>query len=129
MKYLDGNIRDENGKVTHPGYPKHWYARIVKERGDHFRLPAEDPKLTDAQRAALPPDKDTKDRSDKSDKTAQAETSEEKKATEKKEDGEKKPSGPCGCSFKSADTRTQFFPFFLALIVAGFLFIRRAKKG
>ncbi len=38
MKYLDGNVRDENGKVTHPGYPEHWYRRIVKERGEHYRL-------------------------------------------------------------------------------------------
>jgi dipeptidase len=36
MKYLDGNVRDAKGKVTHPGYPKQWYKRIVAERGDHF---------------------------------------------------------------------------------------------
>lgn len=37
MKYLDGNVRDEKGKVTHPGYPKDWYERIVKESGDYYR--------------------------------------------------------------------------------------------
>ncbi|MGV8118669.1 MAG: dipeptidase [Candidatus Xenobiia bacterium LiM19] len=37
MKYLDGNVRDEKGKVTHPGYPKDWYQRIVKESGDYYR--------------------------------------------------------------------------------------------
>jgi len=37
MKYLDGNVRDEKGNVTHPGYPKEWYRRIINERGDHFR--------------------------------------------------------------------------------------------
>ncbi len=37
MKYLDGNVRDEKGKVTHPGYPKDWYERIVKESGDFYR--------------------------------------------------------------------------------------------
>ncbi|MCU0692998.1 MAG: C69 family dipeptidase [Polyangiaceae bacterium] len=38
MKYMDGNVRDEKGKVTHPGYPKEWYARVVRETGDHFYL-------------------------------------------------------------------------------------------
>lgn len=37
-KYLDGNVKDEHGKVTHPGYPKEWYERIVKETGDKFRV-------------------------------------------------------------------------------------------
>lgn len=44
MKYLDGNVRDEHGKVTHPGYPEHWYRRIVEDRGDHYlkrKLPGE----------------------------------------------------------------------------------------
>ncbi len=35
-KYLDGNVKDEFGKVTHPGYPKEWYGRIVRETGDKF---------------------------------------------------------------------------------------------
>lgn len=38
-KYLDGNVKDEFGKVTHPGYPKEWYKRIVKETGNKFRVP------------------------------------------------------------------------------------------
>jgi hypothetical protein len=36
LRYLDGNVRDELGKVTHPGYPKEWYRRIIKESGDKF---------------------------------------------------------------------------------------------
>ncbi|GLH70125.1 peptidase C69 [Geothrix rubra] len=32
-KYLDGNVRDEKGKVTHPRYPDAWYRRIVKDHG------------------------------------------------------------------------------------------------
>jgi len=36
MKYLDGNVRNAQGKVTHPPYPQHWYRRIVAEQGDHF---------------------------------------------------------------------------------------------
>ncbi len=35
-KYLDGNVKDEFGRVTHPGYPRQWYERIVKETGDKF---------------------------------------------------------------------------------------------
>ena len=38
VKYLDGNVRNEKGKATHPGYPKAWYRRVVKERGDHFKM-------------------------------------------------------------------------------------------
>ena len=37
-KYLDGNMKTKLGKVTHPGYPKSWYRRIVDETGDHFRV-------------------------------------------------------------------------------------------
>jgi dipeptidase len=43
-KFLDGNLRDEHGKVTHPPYPEHWLERIVDEAGEHFekrRLPGE----------------------------------------------------------------------------------------
>ena len=38
MKYLDGNVRDEHGKVTHPPYPEEWYQRIVKEKSELFKL-------------------------------------------------------------------------------------------
>jgi dipeptidase len=38
VKYLDGNMRDEEGKVTHPGYPKEWLKRIAKERGEHYKV-------------------------------------------------------------------------------------------
>jgi len=37
-KFLDGNVKDEKFKVTHPGYPKEWYRRIVDENGEHFRM-------------------------------------------------------------------------------------------
>lgn len=37
-KYLDGNVKDEKGKVTHPGYPKSWYRQIIDESGDHFKM-------------------------------------------------------------------------------------------
>lgn len=35
-KYLDGNLKDEHGKVKHPGYKKEWYGTIVAETGDKF---------------------------------------------------------------------------------------------
>ncbi len=35
-KYLDGNVRDEKGNVTHPPYPDRWYPRIAKERGEEL---------------------------------------------------------------------------------------------
>jgi len=38
-KYLDGNVRDSQGNVTHPPYPKEWYQRIIKETGDKFKVP------------------------------------------------------------------------------------------
>ena len=41
FKYLDGNVKDELGKVTHPGYPKAWYKRIVKDTGEHFKVKEE----------------------------------------------------------------------------------------
>jgi dipeptidase len=37
-KYLDGNVKDELGKVTHQGYPESWYRRIAGENGEHLRV-------------------------------------------------------------------------------------------
>ncbi|MBN1165173.1 MAG: C69 family dipeptidase [Candidatus Krumholzibacteriota bacterium] len=36
VRYMDGNLKDELGNVTHPGYPQSWYEEIVEETGDHF---------------------------------------------------------------------------------------------
>jgi dipeptidase len=33
VKYLDGNVRDEQGKVTHPSYSEAWRKRIAEEHG------------------------------------------------------------------------------------------------
>jgi dipeptidase len=38
FKYLDGNVKTPLGKVTHPGYPKAHYRRIVEETGDHYKM-------------------------------------------------------------------------------------------
>lgn len=38
FKYLDGNVKNELGEVTHPPYPESWYRKIVEETGDHFKI-------------------------------------------------------------------------------------------
>ena len=38
VKYMDGNVRDADGKVTHPPYPATWYAGIVEQKGEHLHL-------------------------------------------------------------------------------------------
>ena len=36
-KYMDGNVKNEFGKPTHPGYPQDWYQRIAKDTGDRLK--------------------------------------------------------------------------------------------
>jgi dipeptidase len=36
-KYLDGNVRDAQGTVTHPKYPEAWYRHIVSDHGEVVR--------------------------------------------------------------------------------------------
>ncbi|HSN91139.1 MAG TPA: C69 family dipeptidase [Anaeromyxobacteraceae bacterium] len=46
VKYLDGNVRDEKGKVTHPDYPEAWRRRMAQDRGEAIEvrpLPGEPP--------------------------------------------------------------------------------------
>ncbi|NOX60200.1 MAG: dipeptidase, partial [Planctomycetes bacterium] len=38
FKYLDGNVKDEHGKVTHPGYPESWYRRVAKASGGRLAM-------------------------------------------------------------------------------------------
>lgn len=37
-KYLDGNVRDEKGKVTHPRYPESWYKRISQDKAEVLKV-------------------------------------------------------------------------------------------
>ncbi|MBI4912520.1 MAG: C69 family dipeptidase [Acidobacteria bacterium] len=37
-KYLDGNVRDVRGHVTHPPHPEPWLRRIVKEHGETIKV-------------------------------------------------------------------------------------------
>jgi dipeptidase len=39
LKYMDGNVRDSTGKVTHPEYPKEHYRRLIRETGNRYRVP------------------------------------------------------------------------------------------
>lgn len=41
VKYIDGNVRDEQGKVNHPPYPQSWYRRIAEDTGQRLQHPAE----------------------------------------------------------------------------------------
>ena len=46
VKYMDGNVRDSQGEVTHPPYPDAWLRRMVKERPGQFlqgKMPGEVP--------------------------------------------------------------------------------------
>jgi hypothetical protein len=50
-KYMDGNVKDEFGKPTHPGYPQDWYRRIARDTGEKLKevkLPEEKMSLTAA---------------------------------------------------------------------------------
>lgn len=37
-KYLDGNVKDESGKITHPPYAESWYRTIASATGDRMRV-------------------------------------------------------------------------------------------
>ncbi|MCI0512791.1 C69 family dipeptidase [candidate division KSB1 bacterium] len=37
-KYLDGNVKDESGKVKHPGYPAGWYRHIARQNGAQLEM-------------------------------------------------------------------------------------------
>ncbi len=39
VKYMDGNVKDSQGKITHPPYPEAWYRAIVKDHGDVIKVP------------------------------------------------------------------------------------------
>ena len=48
-KYNDGYIRSEKGEYPDVGYPEAWLRRVIKERPNQFRLPAEPPAPKAAQ--------------------------------------------------------------------------------
>jgi dipeptidase len=48
-KYIDGNVRDTQGNVTHPRYREEWYRAIAKDGGDRLkqRRHVDEPKPTE----------------------------------------------------------------------------------
>jgi dipeptidase len=38
VKFMDGNVRDEKGEVTHPRYSDEWYEQIVKQRPEFHKV-------------------------------------------------------------------------------------------
>jgi dipeptidase len=40
-KYNDGYVRDPDGKYPNVGYPEEWLRRVIRERGEQFRVPKE----------------------------------------------------------------------------------------
>jgi hypothetical protein len=54
-KYLDGNVKDALGNVTHPGYPASWYEKVVAAEGQEFQLKQVD---AEAERARQQTEKD-----------------------------------------------------------------------
>lgn len=55
VKYIDGNVRDEQGKVNHPRYPDAWYRHIVKDAGPHLAMPSAAPAAAPAPPAPAVP--------------------------------------------------------------------------
>lgn len=41
VKYLDGNVRDAQGHVTHPAYCDEWYRAIAKENPETLKVPGQ----------------------------------------------------------------------------------------
>lgn len=39
VKYLDGNVRDEDGRIREVGYPEAWYRRVAGECGNRCKIP------------------------------------------------------------------------------------------
>lgn len=55
-KYLDGNVKDEHGNITQPGYPESWYRMVAEATGKHL----EEPPKTPAQSHELASNTNTK---------------------------------------------------------------------
>jgi dipeptidase len=54
VKYIDGNVRDEQGKVNHPKYQESWYRHIARDTGQRLQLPAEPEKKPEQKPAPVP---------------------------------------------------------------------------
>ncbi len=62
VKYIDGNVLDEKGKVQHPKQPDAWYRKIVRDAGPRLELkefPKPEEKKPEAKPAQPPASKPT----------------------------------------------------------------------
>ncbi len=48
-KYLDGNVKDSRGNVTHPGYPEDWYSGVVAATGKQLQMKKMPPEVAREQ--------------------------------------------------------------------------------
>jgi len=55
VKYIDGNVRDEQGKVNHPRHTDSWYRHIVRDTGKRLELRGAPPAATPAAKPAPKP--------------------------------------------------------------------------
>jgi dipeptidase len=39
VKYIDGNVKPDSGKLEQPGYPEWWYKTVIQNSGDKFKVP------------------------------------------------------------------------------------------
>lgn len=54
VKYIDGNVRDDQGKVNHPKYPDSWYRQIVRDAGKKLEIREAKPAAAPAKPAPKP---------------------------------------------------------------------------
>ncbi|PKN26060.1 MAG: dipeptidase [Deltaproteobacteria bacterium HGW-Deltaproteobacteria-22] len=116
MKYMDGNVRDDQGKVTHPPYPDWFYKNIADARPGHFEIPDPDEPMTDAQRRArkpAPPAKPTTDATPVTPAPAPAPCPCSKK-------------GGCGCSV--VGSRTPLTPLAVSMVLVALALVLRRRR-
>ena len=52
VKYIDGNVRDDAGKVNHPKHTESWYRTIVRDTGKRLEVRQAPPVVTPAVKPA-----------------------------------------------------------------------------
>lgn len=55
VKYIDGNVRDDKGKVNHPKHSESWYRAIVRDTGKRLEVRKAPPVATPAVKPAPKP--------------------------------------------------------------------------
>lgn len=55
VKYIDGNVRDDQGKVSHPAHAESWYRHIVRDTGKRLAVPEARPVAAPAPKSGPAP--------------------------------------------------------------------------